>query len=42
LIPVESHGNFAATHFAPMDTSKAAQNAFWQPADEILSDLDAG
>jgi predicted alpha/beta-hydrolase family hydrolase len=42
LIPVTSHGDFAATHFAPIDTSKAAQNAFWKPADEILTDLDEG
>jgi predicted alpha/beta-hydrolase family hydrolase len=39
---VSSHGSFTADHFAPMRTSKAAQNAFWQPADEILDDLDAG
>jgi alpha-beta hydrolase superfamily lysophospholipase len=41
LIPVASHGSFKATHTAPLETSKAAQNAFWQPADEILTDLDA-
>lgn len=40
LIPVRSHGDFAATHFAPLDTSKAAQSAFWRPADELLADID--
>ena len=35
-----SHGGFTADHFAPMDTSKAAQQAFWAPADRILDDLD--
>jgi hypothetical protein len=35
-----SHGAFTADHFAPMDTSKAAQQAFWAPADRILDELD--
>ena len=35
-----SHGAFTADHFAPMDTSKAAQQAFWAPADRILDGLD--
>lgn len=38
---VSSHGSFAADHVAPLQTTRAAQNAFWQPADEILDDLDA-
>jgi predicted esterase len=37
---VMSHGKFTANHFAPMDTSKAAQSAFWGPADRILDELD--
>lgn len=37
---VMSHGGFTADHFAPMDTSKAAQTAFWAPADRILDELD--
>ena len=38
---VMSHGSFNADHFAPMDTSKAAQTAFWAPADRILDEIDA-
>src|SRR5262245_36447143 len=37
---VLSHGSFAADHFAPMQTSQAAKDAFWRPADEILDGLD--
>ena len=37
---VQSHGSFTADHFAPMDTSKAAQAAFWAPADRIMDELD--
>jgi predicted esterase len=37
---VMSHGSFTADHFAPMDTSKDAQTAFWAPADRILDELD--
>ena len=37
---IVSHGSFNANHFAPMDTSKAAQQAFWAPADRILDGLD--
>jgi hypothetical protein len=37
---IMSHGSFTADHFAPMDTSKAAQTAFWAPADRILDELD--
>ena len=37
---VMSHGSFTADHFAPIDTSKAAQTAFWAPADRILDELD--
>ncbi len=38
---VMSHGSFNADHFAPMDTSKAAQTVFWAPADRILDEIDA-
>jgi hypothetical protein len=37
---VQSHGSFTADHFAPMDTSPAAKDAFWKPADEVLDALD--
>jgi poly(3-hydroxybutyrate) depolymerase len=37
---VESRGNFAADHFAPMSTTPAARAAFWEPADRILDALD--
>ena len=37
---VQSHGKFTADHFAPMDTSAAAKNAFWRPADDVLDALD--
>ena len=37
---IVSHGSFNANHFAPMDTSKAAQAAFWAPADRILDEID--
>jgi predicted alpha/beta-hydrolase family hydrolase len=37
---LQSHGGFAADHFAPMDTSAAAKAAFWQPADQVLDSLD--
>lgn len=37
---VSSHGAFEATHSAPLDTTPAAQAAFWKPADELLDELD--
>jgi predicted alpha/beta-hydrolase family hydrolase len=37
---VLSHGSFTADHFAPMQTSPAARDAFWRPADQILDGLD--
>ena len=37
---VQSHGAFTADHFAPMQTTPAAKNAFWRPADDVLDALD--
>jgi acetyl esterase/lipase len=37
---VQSHGTFTADHFAPMQTTAAAKQAFWRPADDVLDALD--
>lgn len=35
--PVRSHGDFVASHLAVLDTSPAARDAFWKPADELVA-----
>ena len=37
---VGSHGSFVADHFAPLQTTPAAQAAFWSPTDRLLDALD--
>ena len=37
VVPVRSHGGFVASHLAPLDTSPAAKDAFWRPADELVA-----
>jgi predicted alpha/beta-hydrolase family hydrolase len=39
---VASHGSFTANHLAPLRTSPGAKQAFWNPADEILTSLEQG
>ncbi len=36
---VSSHAGFTADHFAPLQTSRSAQAAFWRPADLLLAGL---
>jgi pimeloyl-ACP methyl ester carboxylesterase len=35
---VHSRGSFVATHFAPLGNSRAAQHAFWGPADRLINE----
>jgi pimeloyl-ACP methyl ester carboxylesterase len=39
FIAVHSKDNFTADHFAPLQTTKAARDAFWTPADRMVDSV---